>query len=170
MWLLILSHYFLLAASQVSVQDSAGTSSGQSGLDKVLEDKSYMSSVLASVCLLNPMVANFIRGKYNRDSITTNRYSYFLLPCHCFRSFPELTWMILQCKTCLLPCKVKLRYVCDNNILSFGIVNISWNTQILTLLITNTTYQSEQKKDEDKPETKDKWRWWLLLLILHGGW
>lgn len=50
--LLIKFGYFLHAALQMSMQDSAGEPSSQSDVNKVLEDQSFLSSILESVCAI----------------------------------------------------------------------------------------------------------------------
>ena len=45
---------WLHAALQMSMQESAGEPSSQTDVSKVLEDQSFVSSILESVCVIEP--------------------------------------------------------------------------------------------------------------------
>lgn len=45
----------LHAALQMSMQESTGEPSSQSDVSKVLEDQSFLSSILESVCVIEPV-------------------------------------------------------------------------------------------------------------------
>lgn len=50
----------LHAALQMSMQESAGEPSSQSDVSKVLEDQSFLSSILESVCPVEPSLWYYI--------------------------------------------------------------------------------------------------------------
>lgn len=59
------SGHLLLEALQLSVADNTKDSSSQSDMSKLLADQSFVSSILASVCLnlINPVIIHFSNGR-----------------------------------------------------------------------------------------------------------
>lgn len=52
---LLVSRHSLLVALQLSVADSTKDHTSQSDVTRLLADQSFVSSILASVCLINPL-------------------------------------------------------------------------------------------------------------------
>lgn len=83
--------YFLHAALQMSMQESAGEPSSQSDVSKVLEDQSFLSSILESVCVLDPIPLY--------STIIMLLFSWYVILLTASRSWPQ--WSFSERASCI---------------------------------------------------------------------